>query len=94
MIKLLTAATFGAGALAASCAFAAEKSVTLSVENMTCVSCPYIVKQSLAAVPGVKTVVVSFADKSAIVTYDDARVSTAALVSATTNAGFPSAARD
>ncbi len=40
---------------------AAEKTATLAVENMYCAACPYIVKQSLAAVPGVKDVKVSYA---------------------------------
>ena len=48
-------------------------------------------KGSLAAVPGVNTVVVSFADKTATVTYDDAKAEIPALVRATTNAGYPSA---
>jgi mercuric ion binding protein len=41
-------------------------------------------------VPGVSTVVVSFEDKTAIVTYDDSKVEVDALVKATTNAGYPS----
>jgi mercuric ion binding protein len=77
--------------LGAPAAVAAEKTVTLAVENMTCVSCPYIVKGSLAAVPGVGNVAISFADKTATVTYDDAKTAIPALVSATTNAGYPSA---
>ncbi len=72
-------------------AFAAEKTVTLAVENMTCVSCPHIVKGSLAAVPGVSKVVISFEDKTATVTYDDAKSAIPALVRATTDAGYPSA---
>jgi mercuric ion binding protein len=72
-------------------ALAAEKTVTLSVENMTCTACQHIVKGSLAAVPGVSAVVVSFADKTATVTYDDAKAEIPALVRATTNAGYPSA---
>ncbi len=49
---------FGADALAA------EQTVTLAVKNMTCASCPYIVKQSLAAVSGVSDVKVSFKKKN------------------------------
>jgi len=65
--------------------------VTLAVENMTCAACPHIVKGSLAAVAGVSHVVVSFADKTATVTYDDAKAAIPALVRATTDAGYPSA---
>ena len=71
-------------------ALAAEKSLTLSVENMTCASCPYIVKESLQAVPGVKTVEVVLETHSAIVIYDDAETSPAMLTKATADAGYPS----
>src|ERR1700722_109136 len=40
---------------------------------MTCSACPHIVKGSLAAVPGVSQVLISFKDKTATVTYDDAK---------------------
>ena len=69
---------------------AAEQTVTLAVDNMNCVSCPYIVKQSLKKVPGVTDVVVSFENKTATVTYDDSQTNMPALVAATTNAGYPS----
>ena len=71
--------------------FAAEKTVTLAVENMTCSACPHIVKGSLSAVLGVSQVLVSFADKTATVTYDDAKTAVPTLVRATTDAGYPSA---
>ena len=37
--------------LLSTTSFAAEKTVTLAVENMTCAVCPHIVKGSLAAEP-------------------------------------------
>jgi periplasmic mercuric ion binding protein len=77
--------------LLSTAAFAAEKTVTLSVENMTCAACPHIVKGSLAAVPGVRDVVISFEDKTATVTYDDAKAAIPTLIRATTDAGYPSA---
>jgi periplasmic mercuric ion binding protein len=91
MIKLLISAVFGAGLLASSTAFAAEKTVTLAVQNMYCAACPSTVKKSLQAVPGVAKVVVSFRDKTAVVKYDDAKTGVKALTAATTNAGYPSA---
>jgi len=75
--------------LAASAALAAERTVTFAVENMTCASCPYIVKTSMAAVPGVSRVDVSFEAKTAIVTFDDARTDADAIAAASTNAGYP-----
>jgi mercuric ion binding protein len=51
------------------------------------------VKSSLEAVPGVVRVVVSYPDKTAVVTFDDAKTGIRALIAATTNAGYPSAPR-
>ena len=91
MIKSLTAALFGLGLLASSAVLAGEQTVTLSVENMYCSACPITVKSSLEAVPGVTRAVVSYADKTAVVTFDDAKTAVPALTAATTNAGYPSA---
>jgi periplasmic mercuric ion binding protein len=77
--------------LISSSAFAAERTVTLAVRNMFCADCPYVVRKSLEAVPGVAKAVVSFKDKTAVVTYDDAKVDVRGLTDATTNAGYPSA---
>jgi mercuric ion binding protein len=75
MTKFLGAALVGLGLMASSAAFAGEKTVTLAVRNMTCAACPYTVRSSLEAVPGVAKVVVSYAKKTAIVTFDDATTS-------------------
>ena len=90
MIKLLSTAAFWLGLIASSSAFAADKTITLAVQHMTCALCPRTVKASLQAVPGVSNVVVSFEDKTAVVTFDDSKVEVDALVKATTNAGYPS----
>ena len=71
-------------------AAAIARTVTLTIDNMYCASCPYIVKQSLAAVPGVKDVSVSFRNKTANVTFDGARTNVAALTDATFEMGYPS----
>jgi len=71
----------------------AEQTVTLSVFGMTCASCPYIVRESLAALPGVKMVEVSMLERTAIVTFDETKSTIADLTSSTTNAGFPSELR-
>jgi mercuric ion binding protein len=93
MAKTLVAAA-AALLLTSLSAFAAEKTVTLAVENTTCSACPHIVKGSLSAVSGVSRVAVSFEDKTATVTYDDAKTPTPALVRATTDAGYSSAPKD
>jgi mercuric ion binding protein len=90
MIRL-TVIVFGLGMLASSSVLAAEKTITLAVQNMFCADCPFIVKKSLEAVPGVAKATVSFKDKTATVTYDDGKVDVKILTEATTNAGYPSA---
>ena len=90
MRKFLSAALFGLSLLASSTAFAGEKTVTLAVQNMYCSACPITVKSSLEAVLGVAKVVVSLAEKTAVVTFDDAKTAVPALITATTNAGYPS----
>lgn len=89
----LARAIFVAGIVASSAAFAADKTVTLAVNNMYCAACPSIVKASLEAVPGVAKVAVSYKDKTATIIYDDAKTNVNQLTSATTNAGYPSAPR-
>ncbi|MBN9566741.1 MAG: mercury resistance system periplasmic binding protein MerP [Alphaproteobacteria bacterium] len=72
-------------------ASAAERTVTLTVDNMYCEACPYMVKKAIEHVSGVSKVTVSFKDKTAVVVFDDAKAGVKDLTSAATNAGFPSA---
>lgn len=90
MRRPLSIAVVAGGLLVASAAYAGEQTVSLAVGNMTCASCPYIVKKTLAAVPGVRTAEVSFEVKTATVTFDDEKTTIAALTTATRNAGYPS----
>ena len=60
----------------------------LAVQNMFCADCPFIVKKSLEAVPGVARATVSFKDKTAIVTYDDGRANVKSLTEATDQCGL------
>jgi|ERR1700724_1792202 mercuric ion binding protein len=91
MSKLLGCAAIAVGILAASTAFAAERTIVLAVQNMDCADCPFIVKKSLERVSGVAKVTVSYKDKTAVVIYDDGKADVKALTAATTNAGYPSA---
>ena len=93
MRKLLASVALLVTVLPSSATFAAEKTITLVVKNMYCADCPFIVRKSLEAVPGVTKAVVSYKDKMAVVTYDDNRTDVAALTRATTEAGYPSAPR-
>jgi mercuric ion binding protein len=77
--------------LAAGVASAAPpNTVTLAVENMTCGTCPIVVRKALERVPGVSSTTVDFDKKTATVTFDPDKTTSARLTRATTEAGFPS----
>jgi mercuric ion binding protein len=66
------------------------QTVVLDVQNMTCALCPITVKKALEKVPGVAAAKIDFSSKTATVKFDPERANVAALVKATTNAGYPS----
>jgi len=70
------------------------QTVVLDVENMTCELCPITVKKALDKVPGVAATKIDLAKKTATVRFDPDRANVAALVKATTNAGYPSSAHN
>ena len=69
---------------------AGEQTVTLKVEGMTCMSCPYQVKSALKGVEGVLKADATLETREASVTFDDTLTNVEALTQATANAGFPS----
>jgi len=71
-------------------AWAAPRTVTLNVSGMTCEACPITVKKALQKVPGGSEIDVLYEKKQVVVTLDDSKTNTDALVKATTNAGYPS----
>ncbi len=81
-------------ALFAGPAMAADRTVTLAVENMSCAACPVIVKGALKGVAGVRSADASVPHKTAVVTFDDEVTDIASLIKATTNAGFPSTLKE
>ena len=91
MKTTLKLAALSAFLISSAPVFAAVKTVKLNVSNMYCAACPYTVKSALSSVKGVDKVSVSFRDKTATVSFDDAKTSIAALTQATTKAGYPSA---
>ena len=77
--------------IAAGTALAAPpRTTTLAVENMTCGTCPIVVKKALERVPGVTSTSVDFDKRTATVTFDPDKTTSAKLTQATTEAGFPS----
>ncbi len=70
------------------------QTVVLDVQNMTCELCPVTVKQALRKVPGVSDATIDLSKGTATVKFDPDKATVAALVNATTNAGFPSTAHN
>ena len=90
-MKLRTLAIASAlASLITSGAAAAERTVTLKVDNMTCALCPPTVRKSLERVQGVTKAQADLDTGTAVVTFDDAKTNIEALTKATTDAGYPS----
>ncbi|MGI8958300.1 MAG: mercury resistance system periplasmic binding protein MerP [Bryobacteraceae bacterium] len=84
-IVLIAAAT-----LCINPVWAATQSITLKVPDMICPICPITVRKALQRVPGISRITVNYAKKEVVVTFDDVKTNEAALVKATTDAGYPS----
>jgi mercuric ion binding protein len=66
------------------------QTVVLDVQKMTCSLCSVTVQKALQKVPGVADTKIDYDKKTATVKFDPERVTTAVLMKATTEAGFPS----
>lgn len=75
-------------------AWAAIQTVTLEVPGMTCAACPFTVKKALSKVEGVTKAEVSYENREAIVTFDDAKTRVEALTQASENAGYPASLKE
>lgn len=71
-------------------AFAASRSVTLAVSNLTCSTCWITVRKALFGVHGVEKVAINLDKKEAAVTFDDDKTTVKALTKAIEDAGYPS----
>ncbi len=89
-MKALITTVLAAMLAAATSAALAAQTVTLSVPDMSCSTCPIQVKQALSKVPGVSAASASLERKEAVVTYDESKTSVEALMKATAGIGFPS----
>jgi mercuric ion binding protein len=69
------------------------RTATFAVENMTCALCPVTVKAAMARVEGVLLVEIDFGARTATVVFDPSVTSVKAIAAASTNAGYPAAAR-
>lgn len=66
-----------------------QQTVSFSIQNMTCAMCTLTIKKALQKVDGVEQATVDYASKTATVTFDSSKTDTAALIKATTDAGYP-----
>nr|WP_305908599.1 cation transporter [Methylomarinum sp. Ch1-1]MDP4521440.1 cation transporter [Methylomarinum sp. Ch1-1] len=66
-----------------------QQTVTLNIENMTCAMCTVTIKKALQKVDGIQLVTVDYDSKTAIVVFDSKKTDSAALIKATTDAGYP-----
>ncbi|RMH50494.1 MAG: copper chaperone [Alphaproteobacteria bacterium] len=77
----------------ATTAESAQRTVTFTVENMTCALCPLTVKRAMSAVAGVRAVTVDLDSRTATVTFDPALTDADAIAAASRDAGYPAAPR-
>lgn len=87
MLKILAALLI---CLPASAFAGTQQTAVLDVQNMTCSMCSITIHKALDKVPGVIDTKVDYDHKTATVKYDSDKTTLAALVKATTDAGFPS----
>lgn len=67
---------------------ASAKTVSLTVEGMTCASCSVAVRTALKKLDGVNDAKVSVPDKRAVVDYEPAKVTPQMMVEAINNLGY------
>lgn len=89
-MKKTTTAVIAAIILIPITALAGEKTIKLSVPDMSCASCPYMVKQSIFAVDGIVAVDATMIDRSATVTFDDSITNVDEIQQATADIGYES----
>lgn len=75
-------------------ALAADRTVTMTIENMTCAACPIAVRTAVERVLGVKKVEVNLETKTAVVSFDDEQTSVDAIAEASRMAGFPASVKE
>ena len=93
LLSLLLAVSATALATSSAAVAAELKTITLSVDKMTCNMCPITVKKALRKVDGVSKVSAEYEGDGkgwAKVTYDPAQVDVKDLTFATEQAGYPS----
>ncbi|WFC40275.1 mercury resistance system periplasmic binding protein MerP [Pseudoxanthomonas sp. SE1] len=70
--------------------WAATRTTTLVVDDMTCSTCPVTIKKVLNRIAGVQKIDFRVEAKEVQVSFDDAKTTVSALIKATADAGYPS----
>ena len=68
--------------------FAAKQTITFKVDGMYCSACPAIIKKVLINVDGVKDAIVSYSQKTAVVTFEDTKTEVTNLTEAIAKVGY------
>jgi len=89
MKKALLTAVLAACLVTVFPVVAAEQTVTLDIQKMTCALCPLTVRKAMERVDGVQVVAVDFDTKTATVTFDDSKTTASVVAAASTEVGYP-----
>ena len=85
LCTFIAAALFGPAA-----SLAAQRTVVLNIPTMDCTTCPITIRVALLKVKGVTSAKVSYKQREARVTFDDALTNIDALRATTRDVGYPS----
>lgn len=89
MKKILLTAVLAACFGTALPVIAAEQTLTMDIEKMTCALCPLTVRKAMERIDGVQDVEVDYESKIATVTFDDSKTTASAVAQASTEVGYP-----
>ena len=89
MQRSLLALTMFVGMSLCQATFAEQRTITFSVEKMTCALCPITVRMAMQRVKGVKSVQVDLDSKTARVVFDSSVTTPEQIAEASANAGYP-----
>lgn len=71
-----------------------QATARLTIENMTCATCPIAVRKAMMRVEGVKSVDIDYAARTAEVVYDTAATTPELIAAASTDVGYPASVTD
>jgi copper chaperone CopZ len=66
----------------------ANKTVTVTIEGMTCTGCENTIQDAVTKIAGISTIKASHLDSTAVVSFDSTKTNVAAIGEAVTEAGY------